>query len=68
LTAAYELLTRTQIHAIVIEKSGYMGGISRNVNYKGDRIDIDGHRFFSESNRVMQWWLQMMPLQASAAD
>lgn len=50
---------------IIIEKSEYMGGISRPVNYKGNRIDIGGHRFFSKSDRVMTWWLQMLPLQAS---
>src|ERR1035438_762881 len=65
LTAAYELLTRSGIKPIVLEKSGYMGGISRTVNYKGNRIDIGGHRFFSKSDRVMKWWLQMIPLQAS---
>jgi protoporphyrinogen oxidase len=62
LTAAYELLTRTKIKPVVLEKSGYMGGISRTVNYKGNRIDIGGHRFFSKSDRVMKWWLQMLPL------
>src|SRR6516225_4072538 len=67
LTAAYELLTRTDIQPIVIEKSEYMGGLSRTVNYKGNRIDIGGHRFFSKSDRVMEWWLRMMPLQASEA-
>src|ERR1700675_1588484 len=65
LTAAYELLTRTDIQPIVLEKSEYMGGISRTVNYKGNRIDIGGHRFFSKSDRVMRWWLQILPLQAS---
>ncbi|HMD71574.1 MAG TPA: NAD(P)/FAD-dependent oxidoreductase [Bryobacteraceae bacterium] len=65
LTAAYELLTRTGIKPIVLEKSGCMGGISRTVNYKGNRIDIGGHRFFSKSDRVMEWWLKMLPLQAS---
>ncbi len=65
LTAAYELLTRTEIQPIVLEKSEYMGGISRTVNYKGNRIDIGGHRFFSKSDRVMRWWLQILPLQAS---
>ncbi len=63
LTAAYELLTRSDVQPIVLEKSGYMGGISRTVNYKGNRIDIGGHRFFSKSDRVMQWWLQHMPMQ-----
>jgi protoporphyrinogen oxidase len=64
LTAAYELVTRTEIKPIVLEKSDYMGGISRTVNYKGNRIDIGGHRFFSKSSRVMNWWLRMLPLQA----
>src|SRR4051812_45199433 len=64
LTAAYELLTRTNIHPIVIERDpDYVGGISRTVNYKGNRIDIGGHRFFSKSDRVMQWWAQMLPVQ-----
>ena len=63
LTAAYELLTRSEVQPIVLEKSSYMGGISRTVNYKGNRIDIGGHRFFSKSDRVMQWWLQHMPMQ-----
>jgi len=62
LTAAFELLTRTDVQPIVIEKSTYMGGISRTVEYKGNRIDIGGHRFFSKSDRVMDWWLQHMPL------
>jgi protoporphyrinogen oxidase len=65
LTVAYELLTRTDIQPIVLEKSAYMGGISRTVNYKGNRIDIGGHRFFSKSDRVMEWWLKLLPLQAS---
>src|SRR5690349_6266026 len=36
--------------------SDHLGGISRTVNYKGNRIDIGGHRFFSKSDRVMEWW------------
>jgi protoporphyrinogen oxidase len=64
LTAAYELLTRGKnIHPIIFEKSDYMGGISRTCNYKGNRIDIGGHRFFSKSDKVMNWWLGFMPLQ-----
>ncbi len=64
LTAAYELLTRTDIIPVIIEKSGDIGGISKTVNYKGNRIDIGGHRFFSKSDRVMKWWMNMMPVQA----
>jgi protoporphyrinogen oxidase len=66
LTAAYELLTRTNIVPIVLEKSDEIGGLSRTVNYKGNRIDIGGHRFFSKSQRVMTWWLRMLPLESSS--
>jgi protoporphyrinogen oxidase len=67
LTAAYELLCRSDVLPVILEKSSYMGGISRTVNYKGNRIDLGGHRFFSKSERVMNWWLQHLPLEARAA-
>ncbi|HTR29187.1 MAG TPA: NAD(P)-binding protein [Puia sp.] len=63
LTAAYELLKRTDVIPIVLEKSGYIGGISRTTNYKGNRMDMGPHRFFSKSDRVMDWWLSIMPLE-----
>jgi protoporphyrinogen oxidase len=63
LTAAYELLTRTDIIPIVLEKSSHIGGISRTTDYKGNRMDMGPHRFFSKSDRVMDWWLKMMPLE-----
>jgi protoporphyrinogen oxidase len=68
LTAAFELLTRTDIKPIVLEKSEDMGGISRTVNYKGNRMDIGGHRFFSKSDRVMRWWQDVLPMQATSRD
>src|SRR5262252_6889721 len=64
LTAAYELLEKTDVRPIVFEQDDDVGGLSRTVNYKGNRIDIGGHRFFSKSDRVMSWWLEMIPLQA----
>ncbi len=63
LTAAYELLEKTDIKPIIFEMSSSIGGISKTVNYKGNRIDIGGHRFFSKSDRVMDWWQKIMPLQ-----
>ena len=66
LTAAYELLTRTDIKPIILERSDYVGGISRTATYKGNRIDMGGHRFFSKSDRVMNWWLAHMPLDPTA--
>lgn len=62
LTVAYELQTRTGIHPIVLERSNYMGGIARTIEYKGNRLDLGGHRFFSKSDRVMKWWLSHMPV------
>ena len=64
LTAAIELQRQSGIKPIVLEASHAIGGISRTVRYKGNRMDIGGHRFFSKSDRVMRWWLDMMPVQA----
>src|SRR5207248_5691292 len=66
LTLALELLRRTDIQPVILEQSEYMGGISRTVRYKGNRMDIGGHRFFSKSDRVMQWWLDRLPLERAA--
>jgi protoporphyrinogen oxidase len=63
LTLALELCSRTGIHPVVIEKSEFMGGISRTVNYKGNLLDIGGHRFFSKSARVMRWWQDILPVE-----
>ena len=69
LTAAYELLKRTDIHPIVCETTDAIGGIAQTYNYKGNRIDIGGHRFFSKDKRVMDWWFNILPVQgAPAAD
>ena len=61
LTAALELLRKTDVQPIILEASGEIGGISRTIRYKGNRMDIGGHRFFSKSDRVMQWWMDLMP-------
>ena len=67
LTAGYELLHKTKIKPIIYEMSGDVGGISKTIVYEGNRIDIGGHRFFSKSERVMQWWLNILPLQGAPA-
>jgi protoporphyrinogen oxidase len=64
LTAALELQRSTGIKPILLEASHEIGGISRTVRYKGNRMDIGGHRFFSKSDRVMRWWLDLMPVEA----
>jgi len=68
LTAAYELVKRTDIRPVIIEQSDMLGGISRTVNYKGNRMDIGGHRFFSKSDRVMEWWMNILPLEDSGEE
>lgn len=67
LSAALELLTRSNIKPVVFEMDDCVGGISRTVKYKGNRIDIGPHRFFSKSDRVMNFWLNIFPLQGAPA-
>ena len=66
LTAAFEFLERTDVKPLILEKSEHIGGLSRTIEYKGNRIDIGPHRFFSKSDRVMDWWMKLMPMQATA--
>ena len=69
LTAAWELLARTGIRPVVFERTQAIGGIAQTHEHHGNRIDIGGHRFFSKSERVMQWWFSKLPRQgAPAAD
>lgn len=63
LTAAYELLIHTNITPIIVECDSQVGGLSKTIDYKGNKIDIGGHRFFSKSNEVINWWLQFLPLE-----
>lgn len=65
LTAAYELLEKTDMKPVVLEATEQIGGISQTVRYKGNRMDIGGHRFFSKSQEVMEWWGRMMPVQGA---
>jgi protoporphyrinogen oxidase len=67
LTAALEMLRRSDITPIVLEADTQVGGISRTVNHRGNRIDIGGHRFFSKSDWVMNWWKNILPVQADQA-
>ena len=67
LAAAHQLLSATDIKPIIYEASHQVGGISRTVVYKGNRIDIGGHRYFSKSDVIMRWWLQILPMQAGCS-
>ena len=64
LTAAYELLrTPDEYEVVVFEEDSQVGGIAKTVNYKGNRMDMGGHRFFSKMPEVNAWWDEMLPLQ-----
>lgn len=66
LTAAYELLTKSDdIEVTVFEESDCFGGISKTVEYKGNRMDMGGHRFFSKIPEVNEWWDKMLPMQGA---
>ena len=63
LTAAYELLKDTDIKPIILEESEDIGGISKTVDYKGNRMDLGGHRFFSKNEEIVKIWKELMPVQ-----
>ncbi|MBP5329391.1 MAG: NAD(P)/FAD-dependent oxidoreductase [Spirochaetaceae bacterium] len=66
LTAAYELLKFPKEYEVTIfEETSVFGGISRTVNYKGNRMDMGGHRFFSKVPEVNEWWDHMLPMQGA---
>jgi protoporphyrinogen oxidase len=68
LTAAYELQRSSDVRPLVFELGGQVGGISRTINYRGNRMDLGGHRFFSKSDWVMNWWQSMLPVAATEQD
>jgi protoporphyrinogen oxidase len=64
LTSACELLARTDVKPLVFELDTQVGGISKTINYRGNRMDLGGHRFFSKSDWVMNWWQELLPVAA----
>ncbi len=68
LTAALELLRRSNVIPIVFESDGQVGGISKTINYRGNRMDLGGHRFFSKSDWVMRWWQDILPVAENQID
>ena len=62
LTAALELLRRSDLVPLVFDPDEQVGGISKTVAYRGNRMDLGGHRFFSKSDWVMRWWQDILPV------
>jgi len=64
LTAAYEILEKSKYKPIIFEMSDEIGGLSKTINFKGNRMDLGGHRFFTKSHRVMNFWENILPVQS----
>ena len=61
LTAALEA-QRAGIATTLLEQDPvYVGGIARTVQFRGNRFDIGGHRFFSKSDEITRWWKERLP-------
>lgn len=64
LTAGYELLLQKEkYNVIILEADKQVGGISKTISYKGNKMDIGGHRFFSKDEKVNDFWEEILPLQ-----
>ena len=63
LTAANELLKLKKYEVIILEETNSIGGIAKTVNYKGNRMDIGGHRFFSKDENIKKYWQDLLPMQ-----
>lgn len=61
LTAAYEFLQKTGIMPVIYEEADFTGGLSTTIDYKGNKIDIGGHRFFSKSDKILELWKKIDP-------
>jgi protoporphyrinogen oxidase len=65
LTFAHELLLRGTHRVLVVEPEAQVGGLARTAVHGGKRLDLGGHRFFSKSDRVLEWWSKMLPFDLS---
>jgi len=62
LTAAFELSKfPDKFKVVVTEESDKLGGISKTVEYHGNRMDIGPHHLFTKVPKVKSWWENMMP-------
>jgi protoporphyrinogen oxidase len=55
LTAACMLLKRG-VPAIVLEQNSLVGGLARTEKFRGNSFDLGGHRFYTKSREVQQFW------------
>ena len=67
LTAANELLKIGEYEVTILEETNDIGGISKTINYNGNRMDIGGHRFFSKNEKILNYWKSIMPIQGECS-
>lgn len=68
LTAAYELLKKSNEYSVtIIEEDSMVGGISKTINHYGNRIDLGGHRFFTKEEQIKEIWEELLTVQSKNA-
>jgi len=68
MTAGYELVKKSQDYEVIIlEESNQVGGIAKTVEHNGNRMDLGGHRFISNSEEVKNWWEEILSKQGQPA-
>jgi len=61
LTAAF-MLSQHDFEITLIEMDAHsVGGLSRTLDYKGYKFDLGGHRFYTKSQEVAEFWNKIMP-------
>ena len=68
LTAGYELLKNSKDYEVIIlEREWQVGGISKTINYNGNRMDLGGHRFFTKDDKINNIWKEILPIQGKGS-
>ena len=49
-------LSQNKQKVLILEKDSQVGGISKTINYKGNRFDLGGHRFYTKIEEVSNLW------------
>ncbi len=60
LGAALELQKNDIKDILIIDMNAVPGGLSRTVNYKGNKFDIGPHRFFTKNEEVDALWHEIL--------
>ena len=63
ITAAYQLSKQKNMEIELVEKSDFIGGISATLDFDGNKVDLGPHRFYTKSDRVQDFWENILPLQ-----